>query len=134
MKNPENLLLVADSERDANMLYAVGMFVPDPFIYLRLRGREIIVMSDLEIDRARVQAAHCRVVSLTQRQQRLRRVGVAAPGFAHVIHDLLRNSVRQVWASRTISARPRGGTGTATVRPRCASWRVSRTGIQPKRR
>ena len=34
----ENLLLIADSDKDADMLYAVGMFVPDPFIYLRLRG------------------------------------------------------------------------------------------------
>ena len=37
--------MLADSDHDANML-AVGMFVPDPFIYLRVRGREIIVMSD----------------------------------------------------------------------------------------
>jgi Xaa-Pro aminopeptidase len=97
MKTSENLLLVADSERDANMLYAVGMFVPDPFIYLRLRDREMMVMSDLEIDRARTQAPHCRVVSLTQRQQRLRKRGVASPGLAHVIQDLLRErGVRQV--------------------------------------
>ena len=31
----KHLLIVADSERDANMLYATGLFVPDPFIYLR---------------------------------------------------------------------------------------------------
>lgn len=97
MKPTENLLLVADSERDANMLYAVRMVVPDPFIYLRLQGREVIVMSDLEIDRARAQAPHCRVVSLTQRQQRLRKRGLASPGFAQVIQDLLRErGVRQV--------------------------------------
>jgi len=71
----KNLLMVADSEHDANMLYAVGMFVPDPFIYLRIRGREMVVMSDLEIDRARRQAAHCRVVPLSQCQQKLRREG-----------------------------------------------------------
>ena len=53
----KNLLMVADTEHDANMLYAVGMFVPDPFVYLRVRGREMIVISDLEIDRARRQAA-----------------------------------------------------------------------------
>ena len=56
MTKSENLLIVADSERDADMLYAVGMFVPDPFIYLRNRGRNYIVVSDLEIDRARRQA------------------------------------------------------------------------------
>jgi Xaa-Pro aminopeptidase len=71
----KNLLMVADSEHDANMLYAVGMFVPDPFIYLRIRGREMVVMSDLEVDRARRQAAHCRVIPLSQCQQKLRREG-----------------------------------------------------------
>ena len=38
----KNLLMVADSDHDANMLYVVGMFVPDPFIYLRIRGRHIV--------------------------------------------------------------------------------------------
>ena len=36
MKRPENLLMFADSERDANILYATGLFVPDPFICLCL--------------------------------------------------------------------------------------------------
>ncbi len=54
--------MVADSERDANMLYVTGLFVPDPFIYLHAGGRPLIVMSDLEIDRARAQAPHCRIV------------------------------------------------------------------------
>ena len=60
MKSSDTLLMVADSDHDANMLYATGMFVPDPFIYLRLRGRATVVMSDLEIDRARRQCPHCR--------------------------------------------------------------------------
>ena len=34
----ESLLMVADTEHDANMLYALGVFVPDPFIYLRVNG------------------------------------------------------------------------------------------------
>jgi Xaa-Pro aminopeptidase len=86
----KNLLMVADSDHDANMLYAVGMFVPDPFIYARIRGRHIIVMSDLEIDRAREQAPHCRVISLSQCQQKLRRAGRKSPGMADVIRALLR--------------------------------------------
>ena len=45
----KNLLIVADSEHDANMLYAAKMFVPDPFIYLRIRGRNMIVMSEIVV-------------------------------------------------------------------------------------
>ena len=86
----ENLLMVADSEHDANMLYAVGMFVPDPFIYLRIRGVSHIVMNDLEIDRARAQAPHCRVLPLSRYQRHLRRQGASRAGFAQVIGLILR--------------------------------------------
>jgi Xaa-Pro aminopeptidase len=86
----ENLLMVADSEHDANMLYAVRLFVPDPFIYLRLRGKPFIVLSDLEIDRARAQAGHCRVLSLSRCQKKVRAGGVKQPTLAHVIRSVLR--------------------------------------------
>jgi Xaa-Pro aminopeptidase len=88
----ETLLMVADSERDANMLYATGLFVPDPFIFLNFGRRPLIVLNDLEIDRARKQAPHCRVVSLSAYQQKLRRSGVKFPGFAHVIREILREN------------------------------------------
>ncbi len=87
--NRENLLLVADSERDANMLYAVRMFVPDPFIFLRLRGKPHVVLSDLEIDRARQQARHCRVHSLDQCLKQVRQLGLAKPSLAHVVRLIL---------------------------------------------
>lgn len=62
----ETLLIVADSDHDANMLYATGMFAPDAFIYFRHRGRSFVVMSDLEIDRARREAHVDEVISLTE--------------------------------------------------------------------
>ncbi len=86
----ENILMVADSEHDANMLYAVRMFVPDPFIYLRLCGKSYVVMSDLEIDRARKQAGHCRVVSLSQCFKQLKKEGFKKAGLAHAVRLLLR--------------------------------------------
>jgi Xaa-Pro aminopeptidase len=89
MKPSENLLMVADSDHDANMLYAVGMFVPDPFIYLRVRGRCHIVMSDLEIDRAKKQAPHCRVLSLSRYQKQLREKKIKNPGLAQVLVAIL---------------------------------------------
>jgi Xaa-Pro aminopeptidase len=93
----ETLLMVADSERNANMLYATGLFVPDPFIYLKTRGRPLIVMSDLEIDRARAQAPHCRVVSSSTYQQKLRARGIKRPGLAHVVRQVLHEkSIRRV--------------------------------------
>jgi len=86
----ENLLMVADSEHDANMLYAVGLFVPDPFIYLRVNGKAHVVMSDLEVDRTRRRAGHCRVLAWSHYLRRLRRAGVQAPGMARVTAEVLR--------------------------------------------
>jgi Xaa-Pro aminopeptidase len=86
----DNLLIVADSERDANMLYAVRMFVPDPFIYLRLDGSCYAVLSDLEIDRARRAARHCTVLPLSEYQDKLKKAGVKRPGLAHVIRAILK--------------------------------------------
>lgn len=85
----DNLLIVADSERDADMLYAVRLFVPDPFIYLRLGGKCHVVMNDLEIDRARAHARHCKVISWSRCASELRRQGQEVTT-ARVIQLLLR--------------------------------------------
>jgi len=46
-------LMIADSEHDADMLYATGMFVPDAFIVLEINGQWHGLFSPLEVDRAR---------------------------------------------------------------------------------
>jgi len=94
MTREETLLMVADSERDANMLYAVRMFVPDAFIYLRINGRPMIVLSDLELGRARKQAKHCRAVSFSSVVQKLRRENGKKANSAEVIKSLLKESRR----------------------------------------
>src|SRR5436190_6615904 len=85
----DNLLIVADSDRDADMLYAVGMFVPDPFIYLRLRGKCHVVMNDLEIDRARKEARHCKIISWSQCVKQLERAGQKKISAARIIRFIL---------------------------------------------
>lgn len=93
----ENLLMVSDSDHNADMLYAVGMFVPDPFIYARVNGRPQIVVSDLEIDRARTEASHCRVVSLSRLQRTLQSNGHKKTGTPQIIAHWLRlQGIRRV--------------------------------------
>ena len=87
---PENLLLFANSEHDANMLYAVGMFVPDPFVYLRLQGKHYLLLNDLEVDRAHRQAPHCRVLPLSRCEKKLHRRNVKTPTLAKVVREVLR--------------------------------------------
>ncbi|HEY2990187.1 MAG TPA: Xaa-Pro peptidase family protein [Candidatus Binatia bacterium] len=82
------LLLVAASETDANMLYATSFFAPDPFIYFQHRGRKYLVMSDLEIDRAKRQAEVDHVLSLSHYQAELRKRGTQVPTTADVVERI----------------------------------------------
>jgi Xaa-Pro aminopeptidase len=75
LKNHEAILMIAPSEGDANMLYAVAFFVPDPFIFFQHKNLKYAVMSDLEVDRAKKQARVDRVLSLSLYQNKLRKLG-----------------------------------------------------------
>jgi Xaa-Pro aminopeptidase len=83
------LLMVAASEGDSNMLYAAGFFVPDPFIFFKHKNTAYVVMSDLEIDRAKRQARADRVLSLSQYQRKLRKLG-KVPTFIEILDLLFR--------------------------------------------
>jgi len=103
MSDFENLLIVADSERDANMLYAVGLVVPDPFIYFRIDGHCHVVVNDLEVNRVAKKARHCRVLSYNQCLEKLRRK-VKRPGLATVISFLLRErQLRKIFVPANFS-------------------------------
>ena len=85
------LLIVAASDTDANMLYAAGgFFAPDPFIFFRHRGRSYMVMSDLEIDRAKKQAAVDNILSLSAYQMYLTEIVKRRPGTADVLKMIFR--------------------------------------------
>jgi len=77
-------LLYAASEHDADILYPAGFFAPDPFLCLIAGTRTILVMSDLEIDRAKRESKATMVWSWTQMAKRSR-VGVGAARVEDVI-------------------------------------------------
>ncbi len=58
-------LIIAASEADSNLYYACRFVAPDPFVYLQVGGKKILLMSDLEVDRARAQARVDEVLSLS---------------------------------------------------------------------
>ena len=102
----EAVLLIADSELNADMLYAAGLFVPDPFTFLQVDGRTTIMMSDLEIDRARAQSKVDEVVSLTDYSDRAKKSGNADPGLVDAVVELLRE--REVKGVRVPNSFPLG--------------------------
>src|ERR687898_2661804 len=89
-KADDALLLVAASEGDSNMLYAVGFFVPDPFIFFQHKKKKYVVMSDLEVDRAKRQATVDQVLSLSDYQRKLRTTGNPSPTMIDVLELLFR--------------------------------------------
>ena len=58
--------MVADSETNANILYATRFFVPDPVIYFQIKNKSTLVLSDLEIDRAKKTASVNHILSITK--------------------------------------------------------------------
>ncbi|OGW90258.1 MAG: Xaa-Pro aminopeptidase [Omnitrophica bacterium RIFCSPLOWO2_01_FULL_50_24] len=96
-KDHEAALLIAASEADANLFYATRFLAPDPFIFARIRGRNILVASDLELDRARVQAGVDEVVSSSKIAAKLKKRGVSIVTSAELVHFLFRErGVRHV--------------------------------------
>jgi Xaa-Pro aminopeptidase len=83
-------LIVAASDHDPDMLYATKFFVPDPFIFLEQNGKRTIVLSDLEIDRARKQAKADEIVSFSRVERELQGSQKKTPPFEKVMSHFLR--------------------------------------------
>ncbi|MBI2884813.1 MAG: aminopeptidase P family protein [Candidatus Omnitrophica bacterium] len=59
-------LIIADSEKCANLYYATRFLAPDAFVFFQIGDRKTLVMSDLEIDRAKSQSTVQDVRSYTK--------------------------------------------------------------------
>jgi Xaa-Pro aminopeptidase len=91
------LMMYASSENDSNLYYAVRFMVPDPFLFFRIRGRKIILMSDLELGRAQKQAEADQVVSYSDMQSQAQKKGIQKPKVADVAAFFLKkNKVQKV--------------------------------------
>ncbi|MEW6682719.1 MAG: Xaa-Pro peptidase family protein [Nitrospirota bacterium] len=83
------LLIIAASEVDSNLYYATRFLAPDAFVFLRDRGQSIMLMSDLEMDRAKAQARVDTVLSYTAYEERAKAKLSERPRTVHVVHELL---------------------------------------------
>jgi Xaa-Pro aminopeptidase len=90
IKNGVTRLIVAASEHDPDMLYATRFFAPDAFIFLEERGKRTLVLSDLEIDRARKQAQADEFVSFTALEREVQGKQKKAPAYEKVLSHFLR--------------------------------------------
>ena len=90
MPTDPDVLLIAASETDSNLYYATRFPAPDPFIFLRVKGEKILVMSDLEVDRARATATVNTVLSYTEYEARFTRREAAHPTAIDVVDLVLK--------------------------------------------
>ena len=88
--NHEAILIIAASERDSNLYYATKFLAPDPFIFAEVRGRKILVMNELELDRARDQAEVHEVIPTSKIVRKLRERGIKPITEAEIVHFLLK--------------------------------------------
>ncbi len=83
------VVMIAASEIDSNLYYATGFLAPDPFIFVQAGSEKILVMSDLEVDRARSQARVDTVLSYSVYEGKARENGIPAPAALDVLHLVL---------------------------------------------
>ena len=76
---PQARLIIAASESDANLFYATQFLAPDAFVLVWTRNEKVLLMSDLEVDRARVQAKVDTVVPLRAYEERAKASGIERP-------------------------------------------------------
>ncbi len=92
---PKPRLIVAASENDPDMLYATRFFAPDAFIFLEQNGRRTLVLSDLEIDRGRKQAAADEILPYSAFEKEVQGKSAKAPAYEKVVaHFLMKRKVR----------------------------------------
>lgn len=89
-KNDVTRLIVAASETDPDMLYATRFFAPDAFIFLEEGGKRTLVLSDLEIDRARKTAEADEFVSFSSLEREVQGNRTKAPAYEKVLSHFLR--------------------------------------------
>jgi len=90
MSSEPDILIIAASETDSNLYYATRFPAPDAFIFVRIQGEKILLMSDLEVDRARATATVDTVLSYSEYEERVKRQGVTTPTSVAVVDALLR--------------------------------------------
>ena len=84
------VLIVAASEQDANLYYATRFRAPDPFAFVRIGGRKILVMSDLEVDRAKSESRVDEVLSFSKLQAQVKQKTAGPAGVAEVLDFLFK--------------------------------------------
>src|SRR5437588_7639922 len=101
-QNQPTRLIVAPSDTDPDMLYATRVFIGDPFIFLEQNGKRTLVLSDLEIDRAKRTAKADEFVMLSELEREIQGNAKTAPPYEKVrAHFLNQRGVKRAMVPAT---------------------------------
>lgn len=90
MKTQVATLIISSSEIDSNLYYATRFVAPDPFIYLQIGDEKIMIIGDLELDRAKTQAKVDTVLSYTIYENMAKIQGIDNPKTVDILHEFLK--------------------------------------------
>ncbi|MEK6560975.1 MAG: Xaa-Pro peptidase family protein [Nitrospirota bacterium] len=90
MKIQVATLMISSSESDSNLYYATEFLAPDPFIFIQIGDEKIIIMSDLELDRAKLQAKVSAALSYSGYEESAKNSGTESPNTIDVLHEFLK--------------------------------------------
>lgn len=97
MKKELPFLIISDSYRNPDIYYATELLVPDPFIYLKKGNRELIVVSSMELNRARKESKLKEVCSFSDFGLEEKSKKFGKEGFYEMVAELLkREKIREV--------------------------------------
>ena len=85
------LLMIGDTERNADLYYATRFRAPDPFVFVWTETEKILMVSNLELDRARAQAQVDRVLASAHYENLVRQAGEETPSPNRVLLGMLRH-------------------------------------------
>jgi Xaa-Pro aminopeptidase len=90
LKKSQAELIIASSESHSDMYYATRFLAPDPFVFLRIGNKRVLLMNDLEVDRARKEASVEEVLSSTEWSAQAKKEGAERGGLLDALAALLR--------------------------------------------
>lgn len=86
MPDHDAILFISASETDSNLYYVSGFLAGDPFCYVQVGEEKVLIMSDLELGRARDESKVDAVLSYTRYEKLAREGGVTEPQQSDICH------------------------------------------------